>query len=259
MEVINIRDVQEEVSETGSPDDGKSRLKDKSPEEKLNFNQTQANQDNKQMKYVANFNPQAMKPVKQFFNKENQKKVAKYREEQDDTNTIDLNETSVYNNHNSKRIIPSPCIRYQFGVAMKDIKEPTKDSESKEDNDKSTDSLESPAQRFLAVIKAISGYIYSIDPEAKFVSWKNENDFTLLSVNPQEFPTDLVEIATYIDGYRRNIHPAIKNYFRFCLHSPKWPGKLIEQKLSTWASIQNYTLYKCIIQAETSTCIGWLA
>ena len=33
---------------------------------------------------------------------------------------------------------------------------------------------------------------------------------------------------------------------------------MIEPKLSKWASVHSYTLYKCIIQAESATTIGWL-
>ena len=224
--------------------------------------------EQKSTKEVVYIKEKAETPVKRFFNNSPVANcdVASQMEEEDDMNTIGSNETSHYKNKDTRQI-PPPFIRYQFGISLKQVKkdknQDKSDDESSEgssdESEEENDTNESPANKTIRVVKAMLEYLYRFDPEALLVSWKNETEFSVMSIDPKKFPSDNVDIANFIDGFRINIRPSFRNYFRICIHSNKWQHKWIENKLAEWATVQGHNFYRCIIQAASATNIGWLA
>ena len=284
-----MQTIEEDMEDTGFPNADVSREEsqkdDLSRERSLSRGST-----NSEYQYNNN----SMKPVENFFNpivsqnssgSSNQEIPGEFNsEEQDEIDTIASDQTSHYNNRDSNKQTPPPFIRYQFGIAMKEVqrdlkkaekekekennKEKRKDKGSKkskeqsededEEEDSSSEASDSPATVFRSVFLQIASYLYSCDKEAQFVSWNTEETFSLLPVDPAKFPSDIVEISNYIDGYKSKIRPAIRNYFRFSLYSPNLPMKMMKEKLLKWADIHNIAMTKCIIQSEQAQCIGWL-
>ena len=118
----------------------------------------------------------------------------------------------------------------------------------------------SPCQRVRQVFIQLSSFIKkNIDPNALFVSWKNDETFSTLSmVDGKEFPKGVDKIATFFDGYRTNTKETNKCFFKFCIHSPGQFDQKLESKLGEWRNNHSFTLYRCTIQAESSRMVGWL-
>ena len=76
-------------------------------------------------------------------------------------------------------------------------------------------------------------------------------------MNEDQFPSDIAEIATYFQGFRANIKADKRVYLRVGIHTPESESKLYSL-LTTYMQLYGYTFNKCIIQAESSTYIGWL-
>ena len=171
--------------------------------------------------------------------------------EEDDINTIASDTTSVYNNKHSDKDVPPVFVRYQF---MANLDKVDMDNLLRGNDEliKNADNLTDSA-RYREVFIHLTQYLKSLDPNASFVSWKNEKQFTVHSLS-DTFPTDVVTISKYFDGFKSTLK-AGRNYFRFCLHSPAYSQQWIESNMSQWAALHSYIIYKCIIQAENSKSI----
>ena len=104
------------------------------------------------------------------------------------------------------------------------------------------------------ILATFYAQVRSYDPKATLISWKNEPYFSCLA---DEFPTDIAAVAKYFNGYRSNIKPDKRTYMRICIHTPNSEARLF-QNMNEWCRLYGYTLTKCVIQAENSSCIGWL-
>ena len=127
-------------------------------------------------------------------------------------------------------------------------------------DENSNESDLNPAQRCRQVFIELAAYIRSnIDPNAMFISWKNDEGFSTMHMDAADkFPKELVKIATFFEGYKANLKESSKIYFKFCLHTPGQFEKRVKDKLKEWRELHGFTLYKCTIQAESSRVIGWL-
>ena len=178
-------------------------------------------------------------------------------EQEDDMNTIDSSNTSKRTSRKqTSRQIPPYYVRYQLGASLQQLAVAT----LLNNNDNTTiDDDQTPAQQFREILVSLLKYLHTLDKKAALISWKNEKNFSILHVDQDEYPSDVVKLATFFDGYRANLKATTKHYFRFCLSSPNFSQAWLETKMIEWASLHSYLLYKCIIQAESARTIGWLA
>lgn len=177
--------------------------------------------------------------------------------QQDDINTVASDETSRnMNKTDEMKMIPPKYIRYRLGVQLDKVISFADILNDDSNNDKEP----TPAQRCREIFMELSRYIETnIDPNALFISWKNDEEFSTMKVSENNnFPKELTKVATFFDGYEANIKQNAKIYFKFCLHSPGQFDKRVEKKLNEWRELHGFTLYPCTIQAESSKVIGWL-
>lgn len=178
------------------------------------------------------------------------------QEEEDDINTIDSNNTSKRAGKIQESIkVPPYYVRYQMGASLEQLAATTLTTDNENDDDEE----QTPAHKFREILITLLKYLKGIDKSSVLISWKNEGEFKILKVNQDDYPTDVVEMAKFFDGYRANLKSTGKQYFRFCLSSPKFSQTWLEAKMVEWAGLHSYSLYKCIIQAESSRTVGWLA
>ena len=116
----------------------------------------------------------------------------------------------------------------------------------------------SPAARYRKILIALVTQIHKENPDACIISWSNETTYTKLSCNPDDFPTDIMEIASFFNGFRAKPREKGRMYFTFCLHTDTWNITTMEEALKEWATTNAYSFYKCDIQTEKSRVIGWL-
>jgi hypothetical protein len=74
-------------------------------------------------------------------------------------------------------------------------------------------------------------------------------------VQEGEIPKNTAAISQFFEGMRIKKDQG-QQYIRFCFHS-KNPKKM-ETDLMEWSHLVNHSFYRCIIQEEHSTAIGWL-
>lgn len=178
--------------------------------------------------------------------------------EQDEINTIASDETTkVQTREEENQPVPPQFIRYRLGVQLDkmDIIALLND-ETEETGEQEL----SPLQRYRLVLVQLTTFIKQhVDPNAKYVSWKNKAGFTTMDmVDATEFPKDTVKISKMFDGYKANLREANRTYFNFCLHTPGQFDQRVINKLTEWSKPQGFTIYKCTVQAESSRMIGWL-
>ena len=177
-------------------------------------------------------------------------------DDQDDINTIASDQTSKYQSKKEEeKQIPPKYIRFRLGFQLDQIDAAVILNEDEEDIDNLT-----PAQRVRNIFKDLVQYIHSnVDQNAMFVSWKNSEGFSTMSVKiSDEFPKEVVQIATFFDGYRSNMKSKNRLYFKFCLHSAYQTEEGLLKKLDQWREPNGFVLYKCTVQAESARIIGWL-
>ena len=167
---------------------------------------------------------------------------------EDDDNTVNSNKTSVANKRDQRKIILPKFTRYQMMILL--------DQDSNETNiEENVQDSKSPSQRITEVLAALAIQAKTADVDSKIMSWKVAPNFSYMS---EEFPTDVADIALYFNGFRTNFKADKRVYLRVAIHTPNSESKLYAN-LNSWMKLYGYSFSKCIIQAETSTCIGWLA
>ena len=107
----------------------------------------------------------------------------------------------------------------------------------------------------MEILAALTAQAKMADPDSKVISWKTSPNFTYMN---EEFPTDVADVALHFNGFRTNFKADKRVYLRVAIHTPNSESKLYAN-LHAWMKLYGYSFSKCIIQAETSTCIGWLA
>ena len=168
---------------------------------------------------------------------------------QDDANTINSNETSKYHKGNADKLVLPQFTRYQMMILLDPE---NKETTISEDDDKGT---KAPAIRIAEVLSAFTDNVYSNDKDAKIMSWKTAPNFSYM--DSEEFPDEVGDLAKYFQGYRTNVKADKRVYLRVAIHTPNSQSRLYSA-LQSWMNLFGYSFNKCIIQAETSTCIGWL-
>ena len=99
--------------------------------------------------------------------------------------------------------------------------------------------------------------VTEIDKEAKLVTWQDKPNFSIMQYDTEDedsMPMETLNLGKYFDGL--SPRKTGRKFIRFCLHS-----KLMERinsELKEWTNLQGYNIYKCIIQVERSSTIGWL-
>ena len=169
-------------------------------------------------------------------------------EEEDDLNTVNSDQTSKRGQSQQKKKVLPPLVRYQLMIKL--------DSGNKDSpiDFEEGDEEKSPAQKVRDILATFYSQMRKYDSKARLITWRTKPDFSQLGDN---FPTDIAQIAMYFNGYRSNIKADKRMYFRISIHTPNSQSKL-SQILSSWCRIFGYSITKCVIQAENSTCIGWL-
>ena len=78
-------------------------------------------------------------------------------------------------------------------------------------DENSNESDLNPAQRCRQVFIELAAYIRSnIDPNAMFISWKNDEGFSTMHMDAADkFPKELVKIATFFEGYKANLKESL--------------------------------------------------
>ena len=169
-------------------------------------------------------------------------------ESEDDMDTIASDKTSKRGRKAQKKMVCPKVVRYQLMVLM-DPK--NKDTPIAVDE---ADATKSPTQRLRDILGTFYLQLLSYDPNARIISWKNETSFSKIG---DKFPIEIAEIAKYFNGFRANIKADQRTYLRLCVHTPN-SETILFNKMNEWCRLYGYSLTKCIIQAESSTCIGWL-
>ena len=170
-------------------------------------------------------------------------------ETEDEVNTVASGETSIRNKKKLKKVILPSFTRYQIMIQM-DQENRDSPIDEEEDEDKS------PAQRLRDILIAMVTQMKLFDPNSKIISWKTEPNFSYL--NPDQFPSQIAQIAQYFNGFRANIKANKRIYLRVGIHTPDSQSHLYSF-LKSWMELYGYTFNRCIIQAENASFIGWLA
>ena len=137
--------------------------------------------------------------------------------EQDDIDTIASDETSKFQTKaEEEKTVPPKHLRYRLGMQLDNI-----DAATILNEDEDVDATElTTTQRICLVFMDLAKFICNnIDLLALFVSWKNKEGFSTMSTKiGDEFPKEVVQIASFFDGYRANLKSKNRMYFKFCLH-----------------------------------------
>ena len=174
--------------------------------------------------------------------------------QEDDANTIGSNETTFnLTREEANRIIPPFFVRYRFGLSLKKADIADADLSNQE-----VQEALSPSQRCIVKIKELLTFLNHHDKDSILISWKNDQDFTTLSTEPSQLPTDALEISKFFQGYKAKIREGSRCWLNFCLHTPNKSDNSTESALKEWSSSHSYSLYKCDIQVENAKVIGWL-
>ena len=172
---------------------------------------------------------------------------------EDSFNTIMSNETSVhYSRAEARKKVPPPHIRYRMGFLLETIPVPPKATEEQ------LKQLKTPSERCKVILTDLIKFVKSFCKKAVFVSWKNDKGFDILPVAAAKLPEDVIQISKFFQGFKAKLKDGRKLYLNFCLHVPGLTMALTEGKLTHFANLYSYTIYKCNIQAENPKVIGWL-
>ena len=175
--------------------------------------------------------------------------------EEDEENTTCSDQTShKMTIEEANQVRELPAVRYKFNFTMEDIDM----QQLKEDyvgNSPPKDETE-PALRIRKVLLSLYSYMKSVDKEAKILSWKKvDGKVVKLDDDLKKFPDNPVDIAQFFEGFSPK-RKAGRVYIRLRFYSKY--QKDIYALMDTWASLNNYIFNECIIQAESSTNIGWI-
>jgi hypothetical protein len=94
-----------------------------------------------------------------------------------------------------------------------------------------------------------------IDEHSKFISWKDTKRYKVLQGYEDGMPNNSAAVAQFFDGMRL-MRTQGRQYLRFRLNSRN--EAKMESALTEWSRLYNHSFYRCIIQEEHLTAIGWL-
>jgi hypothetical protein len=176
-------------------------------------------------------------------------------ESEDDENTVDSSKSTQYKKKLSDKEIPPKNIRYQIGITIPpmDIQNIQKEFEG---NKKQVPTTEDTFSKIRHHIKQLVNEMKNLDRKAKIISWKDDKTYNVLEGGPDELPKTASGLAQFFHGMRLKREHG-RQYIRFRLHASRNPNRL-EGQLAQWASMAGHAFYRCVIQAEHSTAIGWL-
>jgi hypothetical protein len=176
-------------------------------------------------------------------------------ESEDDENTVDSSKSTQYHKATSDKEIPPKNIRYQIGITIPptDIRAIQKEFESNDDK------AAKPLDVFSKIRDKLKGFVTemkNLDKKSKIISWKDKNTYNILEGGADDLPKTAAGLGQFFNGIRlRREHG--RQFIRFRLHASKNPNRL-EAQLTEWARLAGHSFYRCVIQEEHSTAIGWL-
>jgi hypothetical protein len=111
--------------------------------------------------------------------------------------------------------------------------------------------------------ETVRDYLIKFYKEMKRCNERSEIISSIMKPNitylpADKFPQDVVEMARYFKGFRRNLKPGKWVYISLAIQTPDNALEL-ERQLENWAQLHSFTFRRTIIQSEAATCIGWLA
>jgi hypothetical protein len=176
-------------------------------------------------------------------------------ESEDDVNTVDSSKSTQYHKPPSGKEIPPRNIRYQLGITIPptDIRAIQKEFEGNKEGDAN------PIDTFSKICEQIKEFITELkhlDKRAKIISWKDKKTYNILEGGANELPKTAAGLGHFFDGIRLKREHG-RQFLRFRLHASKSENRL-ELQLTEWARLAGHSFYRCMIQEEHSTAIGWL-
>jgi hypothetical protein len=176
-------------------------------------------------------------------------------ESEDDVNTIDSSKSTQYNNPPSDKEIPPKCIRYQLGINIQPtdieaIQQAFKDTNAEQPN--VTDTL----TKIRDHLKELVTEIKKFDRKARIITWKDKETYEFLVGTAEELPNTAGGLGQFFNGIRLRRQQG-RQYLRFRLHASK-NENILENQITEWARLSGHSFYRCVIQEEHSTPIGWL-
>jgi hypothetical protein len=176
--------------------------------------------------------------------------ASQLEESEDDLNTVGSGNTTVRNKKTESKPVLPPFVRYQLMIMLGEENDIGSTGEEDDNEEKSpTEIVREYLIKFYKEMKRC-------DDKSEIVSYIMSPNFTYLPAD--KFPKDVVEMAKYFKGYRKNIKPGKRVYITLAIHTPENPLDL-ERQLETWVQLHSFTFRRTIIQSESATCIGWLA
>ena len=169
-------------------------------------------------------------------------------EDEDEVNTVSSDKTSRVTRKNGNKLILPKFTRYQMMILL----DQGEASEMSVLDDKDKD--KSPSQRIREFLVQFVAQTKKADKDSKIMSWKTDSNFTYMD---DSLSNDIAEISRYFNGYRKNFKADKRVYLWVAIHTPNSESRL-RANLVEWMRLYGYIINKCIIQAESSTCIGWL-
>lgn len=176
--------------------------------------------------------------------------------QEDDNNTINSTETSHHKKTQEEmdEIHHTPSVRYQFSFNLetinlaalrKQFEGQTIPPEEKE-----------PAVRLRGKLKDIYKAVKIYDKDAKIIKWIQKEEDEFLHEEVEKFPKEPIEIEPFFEGFKPN-KKAGRVYIRVRIHSPS-NQQILCSHMKHWASLNSYLWSECVIQAASSTNIGWI-
>jgi hypothetical protein len=172
------------------------------------------------------------------------------REQEDDANTIGSGATTVRDRERENEIVLPPFVRYQLMIMT------GQDNETGDNDEETDDDPKSPTEIVRDYLSKFYKEMKRCDDRSEIISFVMKPNFTYLPSD--NFPQDVVEMARFFKGFRRNIKPGKRVYISLAIHTPANALDL-ERQLENWAQLHSFTFRRTIIQSESATCIGWLA
>ena len=169
-------------------------------------------------------------------------------EEEDDVNTVSSDQTSTIKKKDQGKVVLPKFTRYQIMILLD---QDNSNAPIAEENGEE----KSPPDRIRDFLVSFYAQMKIYDPKSKIMTWKMSPNFSYM--DDDQFPTEPAEIATFFQGFRANLKADKRVYLRVALHTPESESKLYAL-LHSYMQLYGYSFNKCIIQAESSTCIGWL-
>lgn len=217
----------EEVKDANDNDNGTITIEDKKDSNSKTSDKTEVNQNTVEYHYNDSDGKISWKEVTMV--------------KGDDKNTVNSDQRSQVKRSDEKKMILPSFIRYQMMILLDQNHDESLIAEVIEEE-------KSPLEIIRDFLNSLVGQLKIHDKDTKIISWKNAGNFTYM--NTDDFTTDF-------QGYRKNLKADKIIYLRIGIHTPNSQSRLLSL-MDAWMKFHGNSFSQCIIQSESSTCIGWL-